>query len=158
MRFNTLLWRNQQFEANFPPYLFKKERLRDWALNACDVNPVSCSQSCYCRDTGLTSYLLLGPVPHKARFLLREPGFWSLVKNWDWAQIPFCCLFLPVTCFYFLKRKILAMGYGHFKQGVFLWQQGTKIDSTQSVCMVTIFVKYDVIVFQFHLQQNAFSM
>ena len=55
LRFNTLLSRNQQFEANFPPYLFKKERLRDWALNACDVNPVSCSQSCYCRDTGLTS-------------------------------------------------------------------------------------------------------
>ena len=48
LRFNTLLSRNQQFEANFP-HLFKKERLRDWALNACDVNPVSY------QDTGLTS-------------------------------------------------------------------------------------------------------
>ena len=34
LRFNTVL----------SPYLFKKEWLRDLALNACDVNPVSCSQ------------------------------------------------------------------------------------------------------------------
>ena len=58
---------------------------------------------------------LLSPVPYKAQFLLRELGFWSPVKNRDWAQIPFCCLFLHVICFYFLKRKILAMGYRHFK-------------------------------------------
>ena len=58
---------------------------------------------------------LLNPVPHKARFLLRELGFWSPVKNRYWAQIPLYCLFLHVICFYFFKRKVIAMGYGHFK-------------------------------------------
>ena len=114
LRFNTLIeGRNRQFEANFLPYLFKKEWLRDWALNACEVNPVSFSQSSQSVIAEITGWRhrLLGPVSHKARFLPREPGFWSLVKNRDWAQVPFYCLFLHVICFYFLKRKILAVGY-----------------------------------------------
>ena len=117
--------RNRQFEANFLPYLFKKEWLRDWALNACDVNPVSCSQSVIAEITGWR-HRLLRPVSHKARLLLREPGSWSLVKNRDWAQVPFYCLFLHVICFYFLKRKILAMGYSTLN-AAFDWKQNYQL-------------------------------
>ena len=110
--------RNRQFEASFPPYLFKKEWLRDWALNAC-------SRSVIAEITGWR-HRLLGPVSHKARFLTRERGFWSLVKNRDWAQVPFYCLFLHVICFYFLKRKILAIGHSTLN-AAFDWKQNYQL-------------------------------
>ena len=105
--------RNRQFEANFPPYLFKKGVIERVPLNACDVNRVA---NRVIPEIPGWRHSLLGPVPHKARFLLRKPGFWSLVKNRDSAQIPFFYFFLHVVCFYFLKRKILAKGYKHFEE------------------------------------------
>ena len=64
--------RNRQFEANFPPYLFKKEWLRDWALNASDVNPVSCSQSCYRYRVDVTDYLAQSPIRRVSYFVNRD--------------------------------------------------------------------------------------
>ena len=99
--------RNRQFEA------IQKGVIERLPLNACDVNRVANRVIPEIPDW---RHRLLGPVPHKARFLLREPGFWSLVKNRDSAQIPFFYFFLHVVCFYFLKRKILAKGYKHFEE------------------------------------------